>query len=298
VLARPPQVEAGRAALLARRDQRVRPGLDDKVLTEWNAMAIAALAEVGAAVGRPDLVAEAADVAEFLLGALRRDDGRWLRSWQSGKGRHLAYGSDHAWLVEAFTRLAEATGRRRWMAEAVAAADALLDLFWDGEAGAFTTAGRDAEALIASPVDTHDGALPSANSVAASALIRLSALTGDDRYRGRAETLVEAMAPALGAAPVAFTGMVSAAHLLHAGVTEVVVAGEAPDLVSVVSGRYLPEAVLAWGEPFDSPLWEGRSDGRAYVCQNYACRAPVSAPADLAAQLDTIHPSLPSLRPS
>jgi uncharacterized protein YyaL (SSP411 family) len=298
VLARPGEVEAGRLALLERRNHRIRPGLDDKILTEWNAMAVAALAECGAALGRPDLVQEAEAVAGFLLSQLRRGDGRWLRSWQSGTARHLAYGSDHAWLVEAFTRLAEATGRRRWMAEAVAAADALLELFWDGAAGAFTTAGRDAEALIASPIDTHDGALPSTNSVAATALIRLSALTGDGRYGARAGQVVEAMGPALGAAPVAFSGMVAAAHLMHAGVTEVVVAGERPDLVSVVSGRYLPEAVLAWGEPFDSPLWDGRSDDRAYVCQNYACRAPVSAPPDLAAQLETIHPSLPSLRPS
>ena len=298
VLERPAAIEAGRAQLLEGRNRRVRPGLDDKVLTEWNAMAVAALAEAGSALGRPDLVEAAVSVAEFLLSSLRRDDGRWLRSWQSGTARHLAYGSDYAWLVEAFTRLSEATGRRRWIADAVAAADGLVELFWDGSAGAFSTAGRDAEVLIASPVDTQDGALPSANSVAATALLRLSALTGEDRYRARAEEVVEAMAPALGAAPIAFSGMVSAAHLLNVGATEVVVAGERPDLVSVVAERYLPDAVLAWGEPFESPLWEGRGDGRGYVCQNYACRAPVSEPGELSEQLETIHPSMGPPRPS
>ena len=297
-LRRPPEVEAGRLALLHRRDERVRPGLDDKVLTEWNAMAVAALAECGAALGHPEWVAEAEAVGEFLRRQLRRPDGRWLRSWQGGTARHLAYGSDHAWLVEAFTRLASATGRSQWVAEARSAADALLELFWSDEAAAFTTAGRDAEALIASPVDTHDGALPSTNSVAASALIRLSALTGDGRYRDRAATVVEAMAPALATAPVAFSGMVAAAHLLRSGVTEIVVAGDRPDLVAVATGRYLPEAVLAWGERFDSPLWEGRGDDRAYVCEDYSCRAPVSEPVELAAQLETIHPSLGALRPS
>ena len=298
-LERTAEIESGRVALLARRDERVRPGLDDKVLTEWNAMAIATMAEAGAALDRPDLVEEAVSAAEFLLSSLRRADGRWLRSWQSGSGaRHLAFGSDHAWLVEAFIRLSEATGRRRWMDEAVTVADSLLELFWDPANSAFTTAGRDAEALIASPIDTQDGALPSTNSVAAGALTRLSALTGKDLYRARAEELVEAMAPALGAAPIAFSGMVSAAHLLNVGATEVVVAGDRSDLVSVVAGRYLPEAVLAWGEPYQSPLWEGRGDGRAYVCQNYACRAPVSEPAELIDQLETIHPSMGPLRPS
>jgi uncharacterized protein YyaL (SSP411 family) len=297
-LARPAAVEAGRKALLAERNRRVRPGLDDKVLTEWNAMAVAAAAECGAALGRADFLAEAEAVAEFLVTALRREDGRWLRSWQAGSARHLAYGSDHAWLVEAFTRLAEATGGRRWIDEAVGAADALLDLFWDEGNRAFTTAGRDAEALIASTVDTHDGALPSTNSVAATALIRLSVLTGDERYGTHAAGLVEAMAPALGAAPIAFTGMVSAAHLLHRGTTEIVVAGDRPDLVAAVHERYLPTAVLAWGERYPSPLWEAREDGRAYVCQNYTCQAPVSEPVDLAAQLDTIHRSTGSVRPS
>ena len=293
VLERPDEVEQGRRRLLDRRNSRVRPGLDDKVLTEWNAMAVAALAECGAALGRPDLVAEAERVGGFLLTSLRRPDGRWMRSWQAGAARHLAYGSDHAWLVEAFTRLAEATGHRRWVAEARAAADALIELFWDPAAEAFTTSGRDAEALIASPVDTHDGALPSTNSVAAAALTRLAALTGEDRYRAPAEAVVTAMGPALAAAPMAFTGLVAAADLLHGGLTEVVVTGDQPDLVAVVTGRYLPSAVLAWGEPYESPLWEGRIGAgmpeRAYVCRNYSCQAPVSEPSALASQLGSIH---------
>jgi hypothetical protein len=297
-LHRSAEIDGARRRLLERRDQRIRPGLDDKVLTEWNAMAVAALAEGGAALGRPDMTAAAEEVADFLLAQLRNDQGRWLRSWQDGTARHLAYGSDHAWLVEAFTRLAEATGHRRWIDQAKEAAVALVELFWDGAAGALATTGRDAEALIASPIDTQDGALPSTNSVAARALIRLSALTGEDRFRAVAEEVIAGMAKALGAAPVAFTGMVTAAHLLRRGVTEIVIAGDRSDLLAVVTSRYLPEAVVAWGEAYDSPLWEGRRDGRAYVCQNYACRAPVSEPADLADQLETIHPSVPLRRPS
>ncbi len=291
-LQRPAEVEAGREALFARRELRVRPGLDDKVLTEWNAMAVAALAEAGAALGNPRWLAAGEELGDFLLANLR-PDGRWLRSWQStpdgnqpGLARHLAYAADYAWLVEAFTRLAEATGRSRWIAAASETADGLLDLFVDASSGVFHVTGSDAEALIARPVDSQDGAVPSANSLGTAALLRLAALTGVERYRSHAETIIDAMSPALATVPVAFTGLVAAADLARTGLKEVVVTGARPDLVGVVQGRYLPDAVLAWGEPYDSPLWEGRTgpelSGLAFVCQNFACRAPVADPAALA----------------
>jgi uncharacterized protein len=294
-LIRPPEIEAARRALLATRNGRTRPGLDDKVLTEWNAMAVSALAECGAALGEGRWVEEAKRIGGFLLEQLRRDDGRWLRSWQGGKARHLAYASDYAWLVEAFTRLAEATGEAKWIPEAKAAAAGLIDLFWDPAGGAFATTGSDGEALIARPVDTQDGALPSANSVAAAALLRLSALTGETSFGDQARAVIDSMAGALGAAPVAFTGLVAAAHLATSAPTEVVITGERPDLLALYRSRYLPEAVLAWGQPYESPLWEGRTgpdvEGLAFVCRNYACRAPTADGSHLAAELATIHPS-------
>jgi hypothetical protein len=298
-LARPAGVEAGRVALLARRDVRVRPGLDDKVLTEWNAMAVAALAEAGAALERPDWVAAAVATAEFLLEHLRRPgDGRWLRSWQAdesaggaagGQAKHLAYAGDHAWLIEAFTRLAEATGEARWIGEARAAAEALIDLFGDDPDGVFPVTGRDAEPLIARPVDTQDGALPSANSTAASALMRLASLTGEDRYRQRAEGVLDALAAAVERVPLAFTGLVAAGEVARRGLTEVVITGDRSDLLAVVRSRYLPAAVLAWGQPYPSPVWEGRTGhehtGKAFVCRHYSCLAPTEDPAGLASQL-------------
>src|SRR5690606_12166979 len=117
--ARPAEVEAARARLFDARSQRVRPGLDDKVLTEWNAYFVASLAEAGAAMGERAWVEAATEIAEFLLARLRRADGRWLRAWQTAAGaKHLAYATDHGALVDAFTRLAEATGEARWIAAA------------------------------------------------------------------------------------------------------------------------------------------------------------------------------------
>jgi uncharacterized protein YyaL (SSP411 family) len=304
-LARPPRIEEARARLFAARERRVRPGLDDKVLTEWNGLMLAALAEAAAATGRRDWLDAATGTGEFLLRSLRREDGRWLRSWQadghasrspgpsgrgsgehvSGRARHLAYAADHAALVDAFVRLAEATGQARWLDAARSTADALLDLFWDDDRGGMFTTGSDAERLVARNKDLMDNATPSANSLAAVALLRLAALTGDERYRDRADRILRLAGSLATQHPTAFGHLLAAVDLAVDGIDEVVVAGDRPDLVEVVQSRFLPGAVLAWGERYASPLWEGRDDGRAYVCRNYACRLPAEDPEALEAQL-------------
>ncbi len=226
------------------------------------------------------------ETAEFLLANLRREDGRWLRAWQGEAGsRHVAYGSDHGALVDAFTRLAEATGEARWIAEARAAADALIELFWDEEHGGVFTTGHDADALIARPKDLMDNATPGANGLAAVGLLRLAALTGDERYRDHGEAVVRLLGEMAVAHPTAFGHALAAVDLLARGTTEVVVAGDRPDLLAEARAGFHPTAVLAWGERYDSPLWEGREDGRAYVCQGYACRLPASGVDELRAQL-------------
>jgi uncharacterized protein YyaL (SSP411 family) len=285
-LARPPRIEEARARLFAAREQRVRPGLDDKVLTEWNGLMLAALAEAAAATGRRDWLDAAVGTGEFLLRSLRRGDGRWLRSWQAhGGARHLSYAADHAALVDAFVRLSEATGEARWLDAARSTADALLDLFWDEERGGVFTTGSDAERLVARNKDLMDNATPSANSLAAVALLRLAALTGEERYRERAEQILRLAGSLATQHPTAFGYLLAAVDLAVNGIDEVVVAGDRPDLVEAVQSRFLPGAVLAWGERYASPLWEGRDDGRAYMCRNYACRLPAEDPEALAAQL-------------
>ena len=290
-LERSPTVERARLALLEHRGHRVRPGLDDKVLTEWNALFLAALAEAAAATGDADWLAAAVANGEFLLRELRRPDGRWLRSWQAdGGARHLAYDADHAALVDAFTRLGEATGQARWIEAARATADALLELFWDEERGGLYTTGSDAEALVTRPKDLMDNATPSANSLAAVALLRLAARTGELRYRDRAEDILRLLGDPAGRHPTAFGHLLAAVDLVAAGQQEVVVTGDRPDLVGVVTRRWHPNAVLAWGEADDGPLWAGRDagadgTGQAYVCRDFACQRPTGDPDELAAQL-------------
>ncbi len=312
-IARPPEIEAARLRLLERRQTRPRPGLDGKVLTEWNAMGVAALAYAGTAFGQAEWVAEAAKTAAVLMDRLRRSDGRWLRSWRpgaagapgdtglpgdetsgngaGGAGRSsLAFAGDYAWLTEAFTRLGEATGRSSWTTAASETARSLIELFWDNEAGGFFTYGNDAEELIARMKDLQDGATPSANAVAALALGRLGELTGDGSFTDTARQTVRLVAPALSRVPVAFPGLTTAATYLSRPRRQVVIASSEEPLRREVGRRFLPDTVLAWGEPFASPLWEGRDGpdaaGRAFVCEAYTCQLPVTTPDELGALLD------------
>ena len=282
---RPDDIERARRRLLELRNTRIRPGLDDKVLTEWNALFVATLAEAGAAAGDSRWVSAAVATAEFLLSQLRRPDGRWLRSWQGGRSQHLAYAGDYAGLIDAFTRLAEATGQARWIIEARSTADGVLELFWDAERGGLFTTGRDAERLITRSKDVLDGATPSANSAAALALLRLAALTGVDLYRRRAEEIIRLLSGPAAEHPTAFAHLLAAVDLADAGITEVAVVGDRADLVRAVHTRYLPRAVLAWGERFPSPLLDGRMPGFAYVCRDYACQRPAATVDELVTQL-------------
>ncbi len=285
---RPGGLERARQELLAARAQRVRPGLDDKVLTEWNAMACSVLAEAGTATGNSRWTGAAVEIAAMLLDELRRPDGRWMRSWQSGRARHLAVGTDYAWLVECFTRLAEATGQARFVRHAVDAAAQLVELFGAPDGGWYLT-GADADPLVVRPRDTFDGSTPSTCSVAASALARLGALVGDPAVTERAQATVEASAALLERSPLAVPGLVHAALLLDGGPVEVVLGAAAePGLVEVVRGDLLPEVVLAWGEPTANPIWTGRDgadDRRGYVCHAGVCAAPVVEAAALRAAI-------------
>jgi len=285
-LVRPEPVERARRALLDRREHRVRPGLDDKVLTEWNGLMLATLSEAAMAVGREDWLNAARSNADFLCRTLRRDDGRWLRSWQADAGAHtLGYAADHAAMVDGLTRLGEASGEARWTEMAVSTADMLLDRFLDVDHGGFHSTGHDAEALVRRPKNLMDNAQPSANSLAAVALLRLGALVGDARYNEAAEGVLRLLGEQVGAHPTAFGHLLGAVDLFHTGITEVVVTGDRPDLVVAAADTWRPNVVLAWGEPFGGPMWEGRDGDRAWVCRNFACKAPVDTPDALRAAL-------------
>jgi len=276
-LLRTPELQAAVVALRSARSQRPHPGLDDKVLTEWNALFLSSLAQAAAVFDRRDWLDAAIANAEFLLRELRDDKGRWLRSWQADgrpQARHMALAADHAALVDAFTHLAEASGEARWIAEAARTADTMLDWFFDAEQGGLYTTAEDAEALVVRQKDLTDGATPSANSTAAIALFRLAALTGEQRYANQADRILQLLAAAVEKAPGQHSNAMVATDLRRRGLTEVVIVGDRPDLVRLAQSVWRPDTVLAWGEPYDSPLWNERAEGFGYVCRNYSCELP------------------------
>ena len=285
-LIRPKDVERSRVALFRQRERRIRPGLDDKVLTEWNGLMLSTLAEAAAATGRTDWLEDAVSNAQFLWENLRRDDGRWMRSWQAeGGAQHLGYAADHAAMVDGLVRLGEATGEARWTDMAVDTADTLLTQFSDQYNGGFFSTGNDAETLITRPKDVFDNAHPSANSLAALALLRLGALTGEGRFTDAAESVLRLLGRNTVSQPTAFGCLLEAIDLFHSGTTEVVVTGERADLVSAVTSSYRPNTVLAWGERRPGPLWDGREGNQAWVCQDRTCTAPVDSVNTLLANL-------------
>jgi hypothetical protein len=170
--------------------------------------------------------------------------------------------------------LAETSGQARWIDAARETADVLLDHFWDVDHGGVFTTADDGEQLVARQKDIFDNATPSANSTAASALMRLAALTGEMRYANHADRIFQLLGTVIRQAPGGVSNALLGIETRSRGVTEVAIVGDRPDLVRLTQSLFRPDIVLAWGERYDSPLWHERTDGLAYVCRNYACEAP------------------------
>lgn len=286
---RPDDIEAMRMQLFETRSQRPMPGLDNKVLTEWNAMMLASLCEAATAFDRPDWLSAARRNGEFLLNNLR-DGHRWLRSWNDNgtpPARHHALAHDYVQVVDAMTRLAEATGEAQWITAAITTSDALIDHFWDSVNGGFFTSPNDGEQLVVRQKDLMDNATPSANSSGALALLRLGALTGNNMYHDHAQQIFALLAGVANSAPTAFCNYLLSLHTYHVGITQIVITGDRPDLLAHVRSMWRPTAVLAWGQTYDSPLWQHRTPHLAYVCRDYSCNTPSNTVDDLRTALTT-----------
>ncbi|HEY4812298.1 MAG TPA: thioredoxin domain-containing protein [Solirubrobacteraceae bacterium] len=204
-----------RATLLAAREQRARPALDDKRLTSWNALMVTALAEAGAALGGSDgsrYTDAAVACAEFLQSTMRDDRGRLLRTYNQGQAKLDAYLEDHAFLLEALIALFEATCDERWFHQATALADEIIARFADPDKGGFFSTASDSEALIVRRKDLEDSPIPSGSSSAAAGLLRLAQLTGIDEYERHALGALALVAEIAPRHPSAFGHMLQVLH--------------------------------------------------------------------------------------
>jgi uncharacterized protein YyaL (SSP411 family) len=290
--------ERARARLLEARSERVRPATDAKVLTAWNALAAAALAEAGSVLGRKEWVTAAVETMDFVMDQLVVD-GRLMRSYRNLDGRtdvrHLGFAEDHAFVVEACLALFEATFETKWLTHARWAADEVIRLFLDEDKGGFFTTGADAEALITRSKDLIDNAIPSANSVLALELQRLALITGEQSYERHALGVVRLMKEAMTRSPGGFGHLLGAVDFYTSTPLEIVIVGEpsAPDtheLVEVIHGNFLPNRVIIVGtDETSTPLLQNKTKdaGRAtaYVCRRGVCKRPVTSAADLATEL-------------
>ncbi len=292
-----------RAKMLAARDQRVAPGLDDKILTGWNGLMIASLAKGACVLSEPKYADAAARAADFVLSNLRRE-GKLLRSYRNGQARLLAYLSDYAFLIEGLLNLYEASFDIRWINEAVALTDDLIARYFDRTNGAFFFTASDGERLVARTKNINDGAIPSGNSVQALNLLRLSLLTGTRDYRAKAESIFRTFATLVARSPLQFERLLCAVDFYYGQPMEIaIVAGPGADdtdaLLRAINNSYLPNKVVAFlGDETQSdalagtiPLLKGkcRIDGKAtaFVCESYACKEPVTSATELERQLAT-----------
>ena len=286
----PEGLHEARADLLEARAGRVRPGLDDKRLASWNALAIAALAEAGAVLGREDYLDAARGAAEFVLARMRDAEGRLLRTYKDGGARLNAYLEDHAFLLEALLTLYESSFESRWFEQARELAEAMVSRFDDPERGGFFSTSADHEELIARRKEIGDHPIPSGNSAAALGLLRLAALTGERGYERQAEGVFALFARTATQHPQSFAHLLQALDFHLARSREVALigaGGELAGLAAAVRSRFRPHLVLAGGREGseEPPLLRGRTllEGRpaAYVCESFSCRLPVATSDEL-----------------
>jgi uncharacterized protein YyaL (SSP411 family) len=278
--------EETRARLFELRERRPKPLRDDKAIAAWNGMAVAALAEAGRRLERDDLLAAAIDAAEFLLGPLSGEDGRLYRTNRAGRSKGTGYLEDYAHVANGLYELHVATGEARWLHEAHRLAVLAVELFADEERGGFFLSPAHGEALVARTKDLDDHPTPSGNSMLAYMLLRLARIYGDEELERRAVSVFRLVRDALGRAPSAFGWMLCALDLHFSPPREIAILGPPESEVARAAlAGFDPNAVVAFGPAEGVPLLEGKTlvDGRpaVYVCERFACQAPVTEPEEL-----------------
>jgi uncharacterized protein YyaL (SSP411 family) len=286
-----PRMEELRQRLFAVREKRVRPQLDDKILTSWNGLMVAALA-MGARVLHNGQYLQAAEkAADFILDQLQRDDGRLLASYRDGKTGHPAFAGDYTNLIWGLLELFQTNYQPRYLEAALGLNRDLLKYFWDSKQGGLFLYGEDAEQLAARPREWFDGALPSSNSVAALNFLRLSLLSDDADLLAAARTQLECQAGMAREAPTGFTFYLMAAAMFLAAPQQIVIVGDYNDeqtgrMIEAVQSVFIPFAVTLFKDPANQALGaliphtermtpvEGQTT--VYICEDYTCQSPIN----------------------
>jgi uncharacterized protein YyaL (SSP411 family) len=282
-----------RSRLFRLREERIRPYRDGKVITAWNGLMISSLAYGGMVLDEEKYTQAAERSAQFLLSTLHKDN-RLSRYYRDGRVIGQAFLDDYAFMILGLLDLYEATFNTRWLVEARMLADEMIELFSDAEQGGFFLAGKDSEKLIARTKPSSDGAVPSGNSIAAMALLKLGRLTMNSDFSEQGAKVLGAFSAQLNRSPANSSAMLEALSFSLGPGSEIIIAGRADtadtkQMLKLVHSKFLPNAVvfLHDQEKADSSLYEVvpflenqvviEGKATAYVCENYACKKPVNS---------------------
>ena len=290
-----------RGKLFDLRCGRVRPLLDDKVLTDWNGLMIGAMARAGAVLNEPNYIKAAQEAATFVLKTLSHD-GRLLHRYRKGKAGINAYAEDYAFLANGLFQLYEADFDTRWLSEADRLASEMIRLFQHENGLLYTQGSDELDIMIAKNTNLFDGAIPSANSAGAYALVRLGKLLQREEYTAAAARILKGLGERLEKMPVAHCYALMALEWLVLPVREVVIAGTkegASEMLATLKARFEPRTVVALHEPeaagdairklipFVAEQTQIDDKPTGYVCENYACQAPVTTIDDFVTALNS-----------
>ena len=314
------RIERSRRILFAEREKRIKPFRDEKVLTAWNGLMLAAFAEAAAVLRSEEYLEIAKRNADFLLENLFESNGEnhpvgetpppllkqegsqdatprgvLLRTWKDGRAKLNGYIEDHANLADGLIELYQVSGEVRYLLEAKRLADTMITEFWDEENGGFFFTSNDHEELIVRNKDFYDNATPAGNSVAADVLLKLAKLFGEEKYERFAATVLRLVAPQISRHPQGFGRALAAMEFYLAPVKEVVILGEkSNELEHEVFGEFLPNKIVVLSTDAEAaggsiPLLADKEmiDGKvtAYVCENFVCQRPVTSVEELREQL-------------
>jgi uncharacterized protein YyaL (SSP411 family) len=290
------RLESARKKLFAVRERRVHPPKDDKILTDWNGLMIAALAEAAQVFDRPDYDQAARQSADFLLHTMRSKNGRLLHRFRDGEAAIPGKLDDYAFLTWGLLNLYESSFEVRYLESAIDLQRVAVQHFADAKGGGFFLTADDDEQLLARPKESYDGAIPAGNSAELLNLIRIGRISGDPAYEAAADKLLRAFSGDIARAPSAHTALLSGFDFALGPSFEIVLAGTrgAPDLQAlraVLSREFLPNKVVlfrpaAEAAPavtriaaFTKAQTSIRNRATAYVCTNYVCKLPTTEPA-------------------
>ena len=286
-------LDESRKRLFQVREKRIHPLKDDKIITSWNGLMIAALAKAYQALKEPAYIAAASNAADFIMDKLRAPDGALIRRYREGEAAHAGFADDYAFLVWGLLELYEATFQVGFLKQAVVLNDRMLELFWDDSGKGFFFTGKENERLIAQTKELYDGAVPSCNSVGVLNLMRLARMTGRVDLEQKADEAIKAFSSELAEAPMAHTHFMNALDFMIGPSREIVIAGD-PDsditvrMIEKIHARFLPNKILMLRgprgnldqlielSPFVEPLLPIEGRPTAYVCEQYACKTPVT----------------------